>query len=355
MNNTGQHTFAEIMSQPTVWAEVLAAFHDDGQKRVQTAWSTLKPQALLFVGCGSPHYLAQTAAAIFQDLTGIPAVARPASELLLFPSQTVAYPEHTLLITISRSGETTETIEAVRRFRQVGGLAVWGITCYPDSTLPKSCDLTLLAEAAQETSLAQTRSFSSMLLLVQAMAATVSGQSTAVLQSLPALAQETLENSSDLMQQLGEQMALQRFFFLGSGMQYGVANELMLKMKEMSLCYSEGYHFMEFRHGPMSMANEKALVVGLLSQIAYSHEALVLKEMAALGALTLGVNAPSNAEFRKIITFRESLPAWAMPVLYLPPLQLLAYHRAIAKGLDPDNPQNLTAVISLDPQAFSTQ
>ena len=194
-----------------------------------------------------------------------------------------------------------------------------------------------------------------MLLLVQAMAATVSGQSTAVLQSLPALAQETLENSSDLMQQLGEQMALQRFFFLGSGMQYGVANELMLKMKEMSLCYSEGYHFMEFRHGPMSMANEKALVVGLLSQIAYSHEALVLKEMAALGALTLGVNAPSNAEFRKIITFRESLPAWAMPVLYLPPLQLLAYHRAIAKGLDPDNPQNLTAVISLDPQAFSTQ
>ena len=160
MNNTGQHTFAEIMSQPTVWAEVLAAFHDDGQKRVQTAWSTLKPQALLFVGCGSPHYLAQTAAAIFQDLTGIPAVARPASELLLFPSQTVAYPEHTLLITISRSGETTETIEAVRRFRQVGGLAVWGITCYPDSTLPKSCDLTLLAEAAQETSLAQTRSFS---------------------------------------------------------------------------------------------------------------------------------------------------------------------------------------------------
>lgn len=355
MDNKGQHTFAEIMSQPAVWAEVLAAFHNEGQKRVQEAWQTLNPQALMFVGCGSPHYLAQTAAAIFQELTGVPAVARPASELLLFPAQTVARPEHTLLITISRSGETTETIEAVRRFRQMGGLAVWAVTCYPDSRLPKLSDLTLVAEAAQETSLAQTRSFSSMLLLVEAMAAAVGGQSTAVLQALPSAAQEILETSHALMQQLGEQMALQRFFFLGSGMQYGVANELMLKMKEMSLCYSEGYHFMEFRHGPMSMANEEALVVGLLSQTAYAHEALVLKEMAALGAFTLGVNAASGAGFQAAVQFREPLPKWAMPVLYLPPLQLLAYYRAIAKGLDPDNPQNLTAVISLDPQAFSTQ
>lgn len=352
MDNKGQHTFIEIKSQPRVWTEVLTAFHDT-KRKVQEAWAALNPQALMFIGCGSTHYLSQAAAAIFQDLTGIPAVARPSSELLLFPAQSTIHPEHTLLITISRSGTTTETVEAVHRFRQMDGLAVWGITCYPESTLAQLCDLTLLAEAAQEKSIAQTRSFSSMLLLVQALAATVGGQETAVLQDLPLAAQETLETALPFMQQLGKQMELQRFFFLGSGMQYGIANELMLKMKEISLSHSEAFHFLEFRHGPMSMVNDQALVVGLLSQTAYAHEALVLKEMAALGAHTLGVNAPTNGGFQNTISFKSSFPAWAMPVLYLPPLQLLAYYRAIAKGLDPDNPQNLTAVIHLDPLAFS--
>jgi len=354
MDNKGQHTFAEIISQPTVWTEVLAAFHDS-QRKMQEAWVALRPQAVMFIGCGSTHYLSQTAAVIFQDLTGIPSTACPSSELLLFPSLTVAYPEHTLLITISRSGTTTETIEAVNRFRQVGGLAVWGITCYPKSTLPQLCDLTLLAEAAQEESVAQTRSFSSMLLLVQALAATVGGRETDILHGLPLAAQETIETSTSLIQQLGKQMDLQRFFFLGSSAQYGLANELMLKMKEISLSHSEAFHFLEFRHGPMSMANEQALIVGLLSQTAYVHETLVLKEMAVLGAHTLGVNAHFNDSFQDAITFNLSLPAWAMPVLYLPPLQLLAYYRAIAKGLDPDNPQNLTVVVTLDPLTFSTQ
>ena len=121
----------------------------------------------------------------------------------------------------------------------------------------------------------------------------------------------------------------------------------MLKMKEMSLAYSEAYHTLEFRHGPMSMVGEDSLVIGLVSPRAARHEIRVLNEMAAMGARVLAVGAtPATAHDQVMLP--ADLPSWCMPVLYLPALQLLAYHRAIFNGCDPDQPQHLSAVISLD-------
>jgi len=129
----------------------------------------------------------------------------------------------------------------------------------------------------------------------------------------------------------------------------------MLKMKEMSLTNSEAYHFLEFRHGPMSMATDEALVIGLLSDAARTHEEHVLSEMSALGAHTVGLRGVPGLGHEHAISFEDrDLPAWAVPVLFLPPLQLLAFHRSISKGLDPDNPRNLEAVVSLDSAAFVT-
>jgi glucosamine--fructose-6-phosphate aminotransferase (isomerizing) len=146
---------------------------------------------------------------------------------------------------------------------------------------------------------------------------------------------------------------VERFYFLGSGLHYGLACEAMLKMTEMSLSSSQAFHSLEFRHGPMSMVDERVLVAGLFSRPSYSQEVKVLDEMAALGANTLALMplaAGSGATYEVHLAYH--LPTWALPVLYLPPLQLLAYHRAVSKGLDPDKPRNLQAVIYLDRANF---
>lgn len=354
MKIKGQYTFKEIISQPAVWSEVLDSFFTR-QDQVVAAHQALAPEVVLFIGCGSTYYLSQVAAALFQGLTDIPATAAPSSELLLFPEQTITIPKHTLLVAISRSGTTTETLQAVSRFRKMGGLAVWVISCYPQSELAQSGDLTLLAEAAHEQSVAQTRSFSSMLILAEALAATIGGEDLTTLSSLPGQLSLLLEKTAGQWEKLGKRLDFERIFFLGSGYQYGIANEAMLKMKEMSLTNSEAFHFLEFRHGPMSMATQEALVAGLFSDGARAHEERVLSEMKALGAHTLGLNSTTSSQYEYNISFDDpALPAWALPALFLPPLQLLAFHRSISKGLDPDKPRNLEAVVSLDSAAFTT-
>jgi len=125
-------------------------------------------------------------------------------------------------------------------------------------------------------------------------------------------------------------------------------------MKEMSLSQSEAFHFMEFRHGPMSMVTEQALVIGLLSKQAFEHEQKVLDEMKGLGGNILTLSPLSNDENTpQQISLPNDLPAWMMPVLYLPPLQLLAYYRTASKGLNPDNPRHLVQVIYLDAKDFA--
>jgi glucosamine--fructose-6-phosphate aminotransferase (isomerizing) len=113
-------------------------------------------------------------------------------------------------------------------------------------------------------------------------------------------------------------------------------------MKEMSLSHSEPFHFMEFRHGPMSMVDENTLLIGLLSESNYSHEAAVLNEMQALGASVFGLS-----ESQSDVKFQSHVEEVIRNVLYLPVIQVLAFVHSLSKGLDPDKPQNLEAVIKL--------
>jgi glucosamine--fructose-6-phosphate aminotransferase (isomerizing) len=350
-----QHTFDEINSQPAVWAETTAAIAAQAPE-IGRAWRALQPKRALFIGCGSTHYLSLVAAALLQSATGIPARGVPASELLLFPELSLSDPAQTLLVAISRSGTTTETLLAVERFRQAGGLAVWAITCYPQSDLAEMADLVLVAEAAQETSVVQTRSFSNMLLLAQGMAAAAGGEDVRLLQRLPEMGRALLDRSLEPMEALGRRDNLERFFFLGSGLQYGVANEGMLKIKEMSLSHSETYHFLEFRHGPKSLVGKESLVVGLLSQEAYASERQVLEEMVQLGGAVLEIT-PREPMAPPVLSAPLPLvsPAWVRLPLYLIPLQLLAYYRTVSRQLDPDNPRNLGAVVYLDPRQFAAE
>jgi glucosamine--fructose-6-phosphate aminotransferase (isomerizing) len=114
-------------------------------------------------------------------------------------------------------------------------------------------------------------------------------------------------------------------------------------MKEMTLTHSEPFHFLEFRHGPMSMVNKKAVVVGLISESNFSHEKAVLNEMQALGGKIVALG-----ESGVDIAFESGIPESVRGVLYLPVLQLMAFYRSLAKGLNPDRPNNLEAVVKLD-------
>lgn len=342
----GQHTYQEIMSQADAWEEALAAFATIALQ-LTAQWQTVNPSQVVFTGCGSTHYLSLTAAALFQQLTGVPARACPASELLLAGETILSDPAKTLLVAVSRSGTTTETITAVSHFRQQGGAAVWTITCYPESPLAEASDLVLPAVGGQEQSVAQTRSFTSMLMLAQALAAHLGQADWTVLKAVPEYGRLLLAQAEPIVKQLGSELNLTRFALLGTGPQFGIASEAMLKMTEMSLTVAAAFHFLEYRHGPMSMSTEETAVIGLLSPKIATPERQVLAEMAAKGATMMRLACEDGD-----ITLPADLPAWVYPLLYLPPLQLLAYYRAMAKGLDPDNPRHLTAVVYLDTAVF---
>jgi len=344
----GEMTYREIVHQPDAWDDALTAFAGL-ETAVREAWAGLNIRNAVFIGCGSTYYLSLAAAAHFRELTDIPAAGQPASELLFF-DETLPDPSSTLLVAVSRSGTTSETLAAIQRFRERGGSAVWAVTCYPDSPLAADADLVLPAVAAQEKSIAQTRSFSSMLLLCQALAACLGGADWRALESLPALGRDLIATSEPVIQTIGRRLVDERLYFLGSGPRYGLASEGMLKTTEMSLTTAQAFHFLEFRHGPMSMVEPGAQLIGLLSSGTAAHERAVLHEMQALGATVLALDPTGESnEATWHIELPRNLPSWARSTLYLPPLQLLAYHRALAKGLDPDRPRNLSAAIHLEP------
>ena len=346
MSKPGQYTLTEIMSQPSVWQETLHVFERDAAA-LKSLWGGGAFDEVIFTGCGSTHYLSLVGARLFEQLSGVRTRAYPASELVFYPPYQAG--RRYLLVTVSRSGTTTETIEAAHVFREAAAGMILGVGCYPDSELMQLADLALVSSSAQEQSVAQTRSFSSMLVLVQLIAAYLSGAgSPTALNALPDAGDHLLREYSDLARQLGDDDSIGRFFFLGSHALYGIACEAMLKMKEMSLSYSESYHTLEFRHGPMSMVNDHALVVGLLGNTAYLQEAAVLTEMQARGAQVLAVSDAHSASWSHMITLGSDVPPWGRPVLYLPVLQLMAYYRALANGQNPDRPTNLEAVVSLD-------
>lgn len=343
-------TLQEILSQPAVWKSVIQELEQQADL-LKSNWSTEGTRELIFTGCGSTYYLSRSAAEIFKGETGALTSAYPASDLCLFPDLVLTRNVSRMLFTISRSGETSETLRATDLFLSRNQGPVYAITCYEDSSLAKKASVSLITREAHEKSVAQTRSFSSMLVAVEGLAALLSGRPfSSRFQQLPELGEDLISQCHETSSQLGLDPNLERFFFLGSGPLYGLACEAMLKMKEMSLSYSEAYHFLEFRHGPMSMVNDKTLIVGLMSEKAFKHELRLLLEMRNLGARVLAITPIESGEEQ--VDYQVILPNGLSDLergaLYLPPLQLLAFYRAVGKGLNPDKPQNLVAFVNLD-------
>lgn len=336
----GQFTHQEILSQPASWAaalEVIKMHHRD----ISSIWKSNYAQ-ILFTGCGSTYYLALAAAALTQELTGIPSRSLPASELWLNPQ--ACYPSHgrVLLVAVSRSGETTETLRACQSFKESSYGDLVTISCYPNMPLAKMGILNLVFPSGQEQSVAQTRAFSTLYLACAGLAFFWSGSGAEVFSELPDAGAKILEVAEPIARTLGQDTSLDRFYFLGSGSRYGLACEISLKMKEMSLSHSEPFHILEFRHGPISMVNTSTLVLGLISVTNHAVEAAVLNDVRSLGGRTLSVGEGSTD-----VNFASGLPQTVQNVLYLPVGQLIAFERSLAKGLNPDRPNNLNTVVKL--------
>jgi glucosamine--fructose-6-phosphate aminotransferase (isomerizing) len=330
-------TYHEIKTQTGAWAQAIERTREVSLPQAE------KYQQVVFTGCGSTYYLALAAAALYQELTGCAARGVPAGELLFHP-HTILTDQKTLLVAISRSGTTSETVKAVEMFKAGKRGEIIAISNYGEALAPLA-DVTIVIEKGQEESVAQTRSYASMYVAATALSARMAGRQDLVkaMDGLPEAGNSVIRKYESLARDLGSNLDFDRFYFLGSGSRYGLACELNLKMKEMTLTHSEPFHFMEFRHGPMSMVNENAVVIGMLSDSNRAQEAKVLSEMKALGGTVIGLG-----EKETDLVFESEIPESVRGPLYLPALQLMAFYRSVAKGLNPDRPRNLTAVVQLN-------
>ena len=264
----------KLKSQTEAWAQALDV------TRAAILPNAENYERVIFAGCGSTYYLSLAAAALYQELTGRAARAVPGGELLL-NSQIVLTNSKTLLVAISRSGTTTETVKAVEKFKANNLGDVLVISNY-DEALSGLADISIVIPKGQEESVAQTRSFASMFVAATGFAARMAGRNDLMddMSSLPEVGERLIRDFEPAARQIGENLDFDRFYFLGSGIRYGLACETNLKMKEMTFTHSEPFHFLEFRHGPMSMVNEKTVVVGMLSETKFQSRTSRIKRNA---------------------------------------------------------------------------
>jgi len=347
----GKYSLAEIASQPQCWINCLKRLEKGGTLR-EIAKRFVSSPEWVFVGCGSSYYIALAAAASWTSITGTRARAVPASELLLFPDLAFSGMKEFVPVLISRSGQTSEVLRVAQLLsdKRIPSVA---ISCAPGQKLEKMATAAILLPDADEQSTVMTRSFTSMLLALQCLAATVAGNHGLLesFQSLPAVAERVLRDLPQRMRKFIDDSSFSDYVCLGQGPYYGLACESALKVTEMSCTYSQSFHTLEFRHGPKSIISGSVLTTFLLSGSNHDAEVEVLEEIKELGAKTLVVASHVSRRARASADFAVDLECDLPEISCLAPFvfagQLAGAFTALRKGLDPDNPANLSRVVVL--------
>lgn len=349
----GTHTQAEILSQPACWSECLPIL----ERQVETAKiaeSFGAAPGWLFVGCGSSFYVAQAAAASWTHLTGALARAVPASDLLLFPDLVLSGARPCQPVLISRSGHTSEILKAARYLEETKHIPTLAISCATGQPLEEISATTITLPPADEKSVVMTRSYTSMLLGLQVLAATLGNRQDFIsaLERLPGQAQTALDPIPSRLLQFVQANDFADYVFLAQGPFFGIASEAQLKVKEMSCSYAQCFHTLEFRHGPKAIVGPETIVTFFLSETGYAAEREVLEEVKDLGGTTLVVANEADATVRGAADFLVELgldvPEVARLVASIIPGQLLGLFTGLKKGFNPDQPRNLSRVVILD-------
>jgi glutamine---fructose-6-phosphate transaminase (isomerizing) len=287
--------------------------------------------AVVVIGCGTSYYLAQTIAASMNS-NGLEAISVPGGEWNLRREQFVPKGKQVQILALSRSGETTETVAAAKQSLERGEHVI-GITCEKNSSLTRACTYCVYAPTHPLEDIVMTTSASLMLLVGLALAG-----SRITIEQIDR-AQQVLEHSRLRFDSLVKGRT--HFVYLGGGSLYGIANEGALKLMEMSLSFSQAYHPLEYRHGPISLIDEHSLAV-MLYQSDAKEESKLVHELQYKGAGVIGVGGPGDLSL-EIEIADDAIRG----LVALPALQWLGERVAQSKGLDTRAPRHLTKVVVL--------
>ena len=355
----------EIHEQPRAVAETLSERIGAGKVLAQVFGPAAeqvfeKVRAVQIVACGTSYHAGMVARYFIEKYARIPCMVEIASE---YRYREPVVPADTLYVTISQSGETLDTLEALRAAKKMGYLATLGICNVPESGLVRESDLVLMTRAGPEIGVASTKAFTTQLaalsLLGLALArrngldAETEADLVRQLAGIPALLEKILEMDPAI------ELLAERFvdkhnaLFLGRGIQFPVALEGALKLKEISYIHAEAYPAGELKHGPLALVDDDmpVVIVAPNNELLEKLKANMQEVRARGGELFVFADPDSHVENGPGVTVLE-MPAhiedFQAPIAYTVPLQLLSYHVAVLKGTDVDQPRNLAKSVTVE-------
>jgi glucosamine--fructose-6-phosphate aminotransferase (isomerizing) len=310
--------------------------------------------------CGTSYHAGMVARYWIEELAGIPCQVETASELRY---RNPVVQADTLFVTLSQSGETADTLASQRTAKSLGYLATLSICNVPESSLVRGADLSMMMHAGPEIGVASTKAFTSQLVCLLLLTIVLGKQSKHInhekeisllsqLKKLPKKIEEVLHLNQSI-HLLAETFADKHHaLFIGRGVQYPIALEGALKLKEISYIHAEGYPGGELKHGPLALLDKEMPVIVLAPQNDLIEKLKSnIQEIHARGAqLIIFADASAGipkADHTTILTMPECDNILA-PILYTIPLQLLAYHVAVLKGTDVDQPRNLAKSVTVE-------
>ena len=337
-----------------------------GQTRVLEAAFGLRAKAVLadtravtIAACGTAYYAGCVARYWIEELAGLPCTVEIASE---FRYRKFVTPPGALFVTISQSGETADTLAAHEVAKQAGFAHTLTVCNVPTSTQVREAELALLTEAGPEICVASTKAFTTQLTVLmmlaialarpRGLAAAKERELVAALRALPAVVEETLTLGRPIRHLAARFMHRHHALFLGRGVHYPVALEGALKLKEISYIHAEGYPAGELKHGPLALVDEDMLVVAvapsddLLRKVRSNLEEVRARggELHVFADADAGIASEEGVTVMEVPKTHEALS----PIVYTIPLQLLAYHTAVHKGTDVDQPRNLAKSVTVE-------
>lgn len=345
MNKTG-HTFNEIMNQ----TDTLEFVYEDILKdSFDLSFLEGPYDEIIFFGCGTDYNLCQSASFFTRSLlNNYTCNVLPPSELLINPGTYIKDNKKYLLIGFSRSGETTESIEVVKRFRENNNVSLYMFSAVKNSTITDLAKNHFICRGADEKSVAMTKAYTSFLFAYCVMLARFLGRKN-ILIEFEHLIKYLKSNMNNLFDKTGsylENIQFNNFFALGTGFDYGIAVEADLKMKEMSRTQSYSYYLHEFNHGPKTMVDDKSLILILTLKKDLFRIKKVLDDIINLDPKILFVSGKDliNIKNENVYFLLEDLDFkfdLVRSFINIPVFQILAYLQAIRKKLNPDKPRNL--------------
>ncbi|MDN4593644.1 glutamine--fructose-6-phosphate transaminase (isomerizing) [Polycladomyces subterraneus] len=354
----------EIFEQPKAIRDTMAGRIKDGQVDLSREIGMSKDQInkierIHFVACGTAYHAGLVGKYVIEDLVRIPVETDIASE---YRYRNPIITPNTLVVVISQSGETADTLAALREAKKAGA-RVLAITNVVGSSVAREADDVIITWAGPEIAVASTKAYTSQLIaiyLLGAYFARIRGTRAeseladivASLQQLPEKADQVLGDTTAIQQFAQEIARHEDLFFLGRGLDYAVALEGSLKLKEITYIHSEAYAAGELKHGTLALIEEGVPVISLATQEAiYDKMVSNIIEVKARGARVLGLALEGDQELQKsvdqVFTIPKTLPLLT-PVLAVIPLQLIAYYACLARGYDVDKPRNLAKSVTVE-------